>query len=180
MTSDLRFHEHDRDASWKPERGSRRRRCASAAAWVVLAMCPACAGYQADPLVPAAELRKLILRGETAVSREPPPSLVGSTWFPITEDIDLGDGLTLQEANALSLFYAPALVAARTRHRVAAAQLLSAGLLPNPELFIAPRLSTSDSQLVINFVAPVIGASTKNSTSASPTTTSPISAAANS
>ncbi len=149
MTSDLRFHEHDRDASGKPERGSIRRRCAAAAAWVVLAMCPACAGYQADPLVPAAELRKLIQRGETAVSRELPPSLVGSTWFPITEDIDLGDGLTLQEANALSLFYAPALVAARTRHRVAAAQLLSAGLLPNPELFIAPRLSTSDSQLVM-------------------------------
>ena len=108
-----------------------------------------CIAYEPDPLVPATELRQILERSEVPVPAERPESLVGDEiWFPVTEDIDFEDGLTLAEANSVALFYAPALVSARSRHQVAAAQLMQAGLLPNPQLWLGPRVSTEDGGLV--------------------------------
>lgn len=136
MSSDQQPREDCKHDSQKPSSGF------SALALVATA-CVACVAYEPDPLVPAIELRELIGRSEAPLSGEPPSSLVGTeSWFPIAEDIDLSDGLTLEEANTIALFYAPALVSERRRHQVAAAQLLQAGLLPNPELFVGPRWST--------------------------------------
>ena len=149
MSSYTQFRE---DCNRDPKRSglSTRRVLRYGMTFATAALCAGCVAYESDPLVPTDELRRLIERSESQVSEEPPSSLVGAeTWFPVTQDIDLGDGLTLQEANALALFHAPALVAQRTRHRVAAAQLLQAGLLPNPELFVGPRVSTEDSGWIL-------------------------------
>ena len=127
-----------------------RRLSRRALALVSVTLCAACVGYDADPLVPNDELRALLSRGQSSLPGNPSTTLADSGgWFPVTPDIEFGDGLTLQEANALALFHAPVLVAERTRQRVAAAQLLQAGLLPNPELFVGPRVSTEDSGWIL-------------------------------
>ena len=111
----------------------------------------ACASYEEQPLDLFAELDRLEHRlGE---SPEPmgdaPPLTVGSIWVPLEGDIDSTDGLNIAEANALTLFYAPEIRAARHVERVRDAEQLGAGLLANPELFVGPRFSTGGEGAIV-------------------------------
>lgn len=108
-----------------------------------------CVSYTADPLVPDAELREVLARGSAPLA-VPVASAAGG-WFSVQPDVQLADGLSLDEANALALAYAPAVLAERARQHIAQAQILSAGLLANPEVFVGPRLSTDDAALVVPF-----------------------------
>jgi hypothetical protein len=123
------------------------RRRAGVVVSLALACAGSCVGYQAAPLDPTAELGELLARA----TRRPdpvPPGPWPAAWFPLVGDVDLGDGLTLGEANALALLHAPAIVAARREAQVAGAQVLQAGLWRNPELFVGPRISTENSDLI--------------------------------
>lgn len=105
-----------------------------------------CITYTPEPLIPAAEVRQLLVRGETVVAQNPGPWR--KEWFPLDSEVRLADGMALGEACALALFCSPALLSARAEAKVAGAQVLQAGLLSNPELFLGPRISTEDSALI--------------------------------
>lgn len=111
-----------------------------------------CRTYQAIPLDPAAEWESLVASGRSLSNllRPDPPGTIGpSEWFPLATEIDTTDGLELAEANSIALFNNPELVHARHRARVADAQLLQAGLLDNPQLFVGPRFSTDSSDVIV-------------------------------
>ncbi|MCC6672631.1 MAG: TolC family protein [Planctomycetes bacterium] len=107
----------------------------------------ACVGYAPEPLEPHEALRLLAARAHDDV-RFDRPGPWSTDWFPLQAEVRIADGLTLGEANALALFSSPAVRAARAEARVAGAQVLQAGLLANPELFLGPRISTQDSELI--------------------------------
>ena len=117
-----------------------------AVAIATVAFC-GCATYSERPIDLLEELRQLDDRG-----RQPKALTVASPaveeWFPLRADIDLGDGLDIGEANALALFYSPELRDLRHQHKIAAAQLVQAGLLPNPEVFVGPRISTKSDDVI--------------------------------
>lgn len=75
-------------------------------------------------------------------------SLGNSSWFPLASQLDLKDGLDRAEANALALFYSPKIATMRAERDIVGSQLIAAGLLPNPELFLGPRISTNDQSLI--------------------------------
>ena len=70
-------------------------------------------------------------------------------WIPLRATVDLGDGLDLPEANTLALSFSPEIRSARSEQKVAGTQLLRAGLLSNPELFLGPRVSSGAGDLVL-------------------------------
>lgn len=109
--------------------------------------CASCMHYEPAPLDPAAEHDALAARGPT---RERPGSAGAppAELFPIAAKVAVDDGLTHAEANALALFYSPTLVTARGELRLKGAELLRSGLLPNPELFLGPRLATKGGALI--------------------------------
>ena len=113
---------------------------------LALVLLGGCITYTPDPLIPADEVQQLLARGETVVEQRPGPW--GKEWFPLEVEVRLADGLGLGEACALALFHSPALLSARAEAKVAGAQVLQAGLLSNPELFLGPRISTRDSALI--------------------------------
>ncbi len=122
------------------------------AAWPALSVLAlalqGCASYRPEPLNPGAEFEALSRRGLDPLPAAPPRT-VPTEWFPLVAEIDLEDGLSLVEANALALFYAPKVRASRSAAGVAAGQLLQAGLLPNPELFIGPRFTTDPTDVIL-------------------------------
>ncbi|MAG58951.1 MAG: hypothetical protein CMJ83_21905 [Planctomycetes bacterium] len=109
--------------------------------------CASCTHYEPEPLDPVAEHGALATRGATRERPETVSSLPADL-FPIAAEVDIDDGVTLAEANALALFYSPRLVAARGDLKLKGAELLRAGLLPNPELFLGPRLATEGGGLI--------------------------------
>ncbi|MBI5852414.1 MAG: TolC family protein [Planctomycetes bacterium] len=114
---------------------------------LLLACFPGCVSYAPDPLDPPVELRLLLERPATAIAQAPAgPWSTG--WFPVAAELVPGDGLSLAEANAIALFHSPEVRASRAEAGVAGAQVLQAGLLANPELFLGPRISTQDSKLI--------------------------------
>jgi len=123
-------------------------RFARTLAGVLAILLAGCASYEPRPLDPELEFEALLSRG----GAEPPLEVQApgpAEWFPLEPVVVLEDGLSLGEANALALFYAPRIQDARAALRVAGAQLLSAGLLSNPELFAGPRFSTLDGSLTL-------------------------------
>lgn len=118
----------------------------------LLGLAAGCKTYEPRPLDPSAEWKTLVdLRQNLSLRPLPPEddaSSIEPEWFPTTTVIDLEDGVTLAEANALALFHNPALVQARHRVNVSGSQLLQAGLLENPSLFLGPRFSTSGSEVI--------------------------------
>ena len=107
-----------------------------------------CATYSPRPIDPFHELEQLERR--TAESREFETLLPGKPeWIPLRARVDFTDGLDLPEANTVALFYSPEIRAARSSERISGAQLLKAGLLSNPELFLGPRISTNNSDVIL-------------------------------
>lgn len=115
---------------------------------VALSVLPACVGYTPQPLEPREELLLLALRAGTNDVGDDQPRPWNASWFPLEAEVRIDDGLTLGEANALALFYSPAVRAARADAGVAGAQVLQAGVLSNPQLFLGPRMSVRDSQVI--------------------------------
>lgn len=101
-----------------------------------------CVSYSPQPLDPFHEIEQLEQRASTAQQQLDVVSPGQAEWLPLQANVDLRDGLDLPEANALALFYAPEIRAARSSERVSGAQFLGAGLFSNPELFLGPRVST--------------------------------------
>lgn len=116
-----------------------------------------CRAYEPMPLKPTLEWAALVQRGrENLVPADAPPTGASSPmpglrseWFPLESVIDIRDGIRLAEANAIALFYNPKILRARHDANVTGAQLLQAGLLENPELFLGPRFSTKTSDLIL-------------------------------
>jgi len=92
---------------------------------------PACATYRPAPLPPAHEVAE---RGMPDLERleVEAAELKHPILKPVT--LDLSDGLSPDEAAVLAVLANPDLAAVRDAHGEAAAQLLGAGLLPNPDL----------------------------------------------
>ena len=107
-----------------------------------------CATYSPLPIDPFHELEQLERR--TAESREFETLLPGKPeWIPLRARVDFTDGLDLPEANTVALFYSPEIRTARSSERISGAQLLKTGLLSNPELFLGPRISTNNSDVIL-------------------------------
>ncbi len=112
-----------------------------------LTLLSGCVSYTPQPVDPFHEIKQLEQRGAGSHELEVlPPG--NPEWLPLQRSVDLTDGLDVPEANALALFYAPEIRAARRAERVSGAQLLRAGLLSNPELFLGPRISTKSDDVV--------------------------------
>lgn len=108
-----------------------------------------CKTYEPRPLDPSAEWKALTdLRQSLSLVPEGDAPAAEPEWFPTAAVVDLADGLSLAEANAVALYHNPALVQARHRVSVSESQLLQAGLLENPSLFLGPRFSTSGSEVI--------------------------------
>ena len=122
-------------------------RCAGAGLVVGLALLSGCASYTPQPANPFDALRKLEQRaaGSRTLKVQAPGS---QEWLPLKPDLDFTDGLDLPEANALALSFSPEVRTARRAQKVAGAQLLRAGLLSNPEIFLGPRISSNGSDLI--------------------------------
>lgn len=113
-------------------RGARRGRPALACA--AAALLGACASLHPEPLRPASAPHR-------------PPSLesprlrvrAGELKHPALApvQVDLSDGLDPDEAAVLAVLLDPDLVAARSEHEVGRAQVLDAGILPNPVFSVA-------------------------------------------
>lgn len=115
-----------------------------------------CRAYAPFPLDPAREWSALLGRAESpALDAHPRLGIRAgvqansSACFPFAEDIDLSDGISLAEANVLALCFNPAVVRARHESNLTGAQLVQAGLLDNPELFVGPRFSTRDHDAIV-------------------------------
>lgn len=128
-----------------------RGRSPALAVLTVLALVTGCRTYTPMPLDPTAEWETLLGLGDTLSTGPPadhdaPPG--EPEWFPLSATIDLADGLDLAEANAVALFHNPRLVEARHQVRVSGAQLLQAGRLENPDLFLGPRFDTDGGAVI--------------------------------
>lgn len=107
----------------------------------------ACVGYRSEPLEFEGVLRALAVRVEHGVQIQGHAALQDE-WFPLEADVRIDDGLSLGEMNSLALFFSPSLRVARVDARIVGAQVLGAGVLANPQLFLGPRISTRDSQVI--------------------------------
>jgi outer membrane protein TolC len=90
---------------------------------------PGCARYKPKPLDPAQalqQIQRVTLDDVLARNTAPGQSIDPKTFNP-------ADGLDENEAAVAALFLNPQLQAKRQEHGIAAAQLITAGLWPNPE-----------------------------------------------
>ena len=107
-----------------------------------------CVSYSPMEIDPFEEIRKLEQRSDRPLEVQA-SAPGGPAWLPIKTTIDLSDGLELSEANALALSFSPGIRATRNEMKVAGAQLIQAGLLTNPELFLGPRISSGGGDLIL-------------------------------
>jgi outer membrane protein TolC len=91
-----------------------------------------CARYDRMPLTSAAADAALMARLDQPSTQ---PTSVANVALPATI-LDLRDGLSPDEAAVVAVAFNPMLRAERDRVAVSSAQLLQAGLLPNPQLSI--------------------------------------------
>jgi outer membrane protein, heavy metal efflux system len=108
-----------------------------------------CVEYIPRPLRPNEEIRKLFERSRLSTGAE--MSRVGEfsqEWLPLADSVDAKDGLSLAEINSVALNFSPELMALRMQERISEAQLLSAGRLSDPELFVGPRLTKTGQDLI--------------------------------
>ena len=123
-------------------------RCTGACLVVGIALLSGCASYTPRPTGPFDALKELEQRSadSQALKVQAPGS---QEWFPLKPDLDFTDGLDLPEANALALSFSPEVRTVRRAQNVTGAQLLRAGLLSNPEIFLGPRISSTGGDLIL-------------------------------
>ena len=93
---------------------------------IVLAGLGGCAHYQAEPLNTHPSLLEQVPHLVVQAQQMPLPDLAGHPFNP-------DDGLDMGEVAILAVVNNPDLKAARDERRIARAQLLAAGILPNPQ-----------------------------------------------
>lgn len=102
--------------------------------WVQLALsCVACVSYRAQPL-PAAGATSTSLEHGLEQPRTRLNTHASAAGVNSTIAIDPSDGLSSDEAAVLAVLLNPDLVALRDEHNQAQAQIVAAGILPNPVL----------------------------------------------
>jgi cobalt-zinc-cadmium efflux system outer membrane protein len=114
----------------------------------ILILLSACATYQPMPLSPST-----VMRGLTPPSMETLRLKAKEIRHPILKpiQIDLQDGLSPDEAAILAVLANPTVRAARDKRGVADAQLLQAGILPNPQFAYSLDVPTGgDTQGTVN------------------------------
>ena len=123
-------------------------RCARTGLVVGIALLSGCASYTPRPTGPFDALKELEQRAadSQALKVQAPGS---QEWFPLKPDLDFTDGLDLPEANALALSFSPEVRTVRRAQNVTGAQILRAGLLGNPEIFLGPRISSTGGDLIL-------------------------------
>ena len=106
-----------------------------------MALASGCAPYQSKPLTKQGVEQSLAAPDQSAVN-----VAVDSLRHPIVKPmpIDLSRGLTPDQAGVLAVVISPALRAERDRRAESAAQLLQAGILPNPTLTAGPEFPYSN------------------------------------
>ncbi len=121
-----------------------------------------CSGYQARPIVEQDLFRELeVLRLEVlrpAANKE----TANEETSPAPPAFDVSDGLSSDEAVAVALFLNPDLRAFRKERGVAEGELITAGLLPNPELQVTwlhiehftKSFATSGFDVALNWAPP--------------------------
>ncbi|TMA95208.1 MAG: TolC family protein [Deltaproteobacteria bacterium] len=107
---------------------------------ILLSLMQACAIYKPLPLDDSAIAAKLEPPNVDAV-RVQAKEITHPVLKPI--DFDIGNGLSPDEAAILAVLANPKLRALRDQRRVAAAQLLQAGILPNPQLSYSLDIPTA-------------------------------------
>ena len=98
-----------------------------------------CQSYDAKPLTRQAVNKALTPPGTEKLNAEA-SALSHPTLKPVT--LNLTSGLTPQSAGVLAVLVNPGLKALRDRASVSGAQLLQAGLLPNPQLALSADIPT--------------------------------------
>lgn len=111
--------------------------------FVTLLVLSGCASYQARPLPTDTDLA-------SSVSALQVPDGRVSAGGTASAPFDASDGLSLAEAVTLGVFNNPDLKAARARRGVGQAQLLQAGLLPNPQITASMDHPTSGGPGLVN------------------------------
>src|SRR4029077_6125614 len=98
--------------------------------WLLLFLIPACATYEPMPLDQAAVAAKLAPPSIEAIQVQ-----AKEIQHPVLKPIefDIRDGLSPDEAAILAVIANPKLRASRDQRQLAEAQLLQAGILPNPQ-----------------------------------------------
>ena len=89
---------------------------------------PGCQSYKPDPIDPTAVLRRL-----NSVALEAPPKKEAEAPDE-NGSFDPSDGINLREAASLAIYLSPSLREFRAEQGIAAAQLIEAGLLPDPQI----------------------------------------------
>jgi outer membrane protein TolC len=105
---------------------------AGALSLAALAVDAGCARYKPMPLTSAAVNAALTVQLDPASTQ---PTSLANESLPATT-VDLRNGLSPDEAAIVAVVYNPTLRAERDKVSVSSAQLLQAGLLPNPQLSI--------------------------------------------
>ena len=98
--------------------------------WLLLFLIPACATYEPMPLDQTAVAARLATPSMEAIQIQ-----AKEIRHPILKPIefDIRNGLSPDEAAILAVIANPKLRATRDQRNLAAAQLLQAGILPNPQ-----------------------------------------------
>jgi len=116
---------------------------------LVVSMMTACATYQTQPLNQSPPLAISIEQLRTHTDRSAHPELPQS-WFG--HSVITADGLDETEVVLLAVLNSPHLRAARAQLSEARAQLIQAGLLPDPQLAVSADVPTSnDPSLVTGY-----------------------------
>jgi cobalt-zinc-cadmium efflux system outer membrane protein len=118
------------DSTRHPRRKSRNN-CLVSCFIIIVLFISGCQRYEAKPLDKAAVESALAVPPEQALCVQ-----AQSLKHPIIPPIvlNLGDGLSPDEASVLAVLNNPSLRAVRDRRDIAAGELIQAGLLPNPQL----------------------------------------------
>jgi len=109
-----------------------------------------CTRYRAEPLPPAAAIEQPAAVAWDAIELR--ASEIRHPLLPATT-VDMQDGISPDEAALLAVAANPDLRIARAARGVAAAQVIAAGLLPNPQLSASLDVPTQDSAAAVTAVS---------------------------
>jgi len=113
---------------------------------LAVSMLTACATYQAQPLDQSPPLAISIEQLQTHADRSAHPELPAA-WF--RHPVITADGLDETEVVLLAVLNSPHLRATRAQLSEAQAQLIQAGLLPDPQLAVSADVPTSHDPLLV-------------------------------
>lgn len=112
--------------------------------WAAFALVGGCTHYRPSPL--GESLHEALVPPSPEELQVAAAALDHPYLAPLTLDLD--DGLTPDEAAVLAVLAQPDLAAMRAQRGLARAQLLAAGILPNPQLSLGASIARNDTTAV--------------------------------